>query len=186
MWKALIAIVTIIIVITISYLTYFWIFSKVVVYVAETGWEYLIYEEVLWDYNKTYEITDKIYYSLLNEDKIETYKWFWIFYDNPKDIESENLRSDAWCIIENKDIDKLEDLEEKYLIKQFSKSQYIIAEFPIKWFFSYTMWIIKVHPKLEEFAIENKLDPNSPVMEIYDIPNNKIIYRKEIILKDEK
>jgi hypothetical protein len=38
--------------------------------------------------------------------------------------------------------------------------------------------LIKVYPALNKFALENGLSDDSAVMEIYDIPNKKIIYQK--------
>jgi hypothetical protein len=34
--------------------------------------------------------------------------------------------------LEQKDLDKIQDLEKKYTIKQLPTKQYIVAEFPIK------------------------------------------------------
>jgi hypothetical protein len=34
--------------------------------------------------------------------------------------------------LEQKDLDKIQDLEEKYSVRQLSAKQYITAEFPIK------------------------------------------------------
>ena len=42
--------------------------------------------------------------------------------------------------------------------------------------------IMKVYPALDKYLKEHKYS-DSPIMEIYDVPNKKIIYRKEIIEK---
>jgi len=40
---------------------------------------------------------------------------------------------------------------------------------------------MKVYPALNKFAKQNGFNEESAVMEIYDVPNKKILYRKEII-----
>jgi hypothetical protein len=40
---------------------------------------------------------------------------------------------------------------------------------------------MKVYPVLNNFVKLNGFKEDSFVMEIYDIPNNKILYRKELI-----
>ncbi|HEX3048356.1 MAG TPA: hypothetical protein VHY08_26650, partial [Bacillota bacterium] len=42
----------------------------------------------------------------------------------------------------------------------------------------------RMHPALNKFALENHFSDDSAVMEIYDIPNKRIIYRKAIIEKN--
>ena len=156
-------------------------FNKINILVAKTGGEVLIYEEIQGEYNQSAAIMDKIYFALLNEDKIETFKGFGIYYDNPQKVEKSKLRSEAGCILENKDIDKLPILENKYAIRTFLEKEYIITEFPYKGKPSIFLGIMKVYPALNNFVKLNGFKEDSFVMEIYDIPNNKILYRKELI-----
>ena len=125
---------------------------------------------------------DKIYNSLLNEDKIETFKGFGVYYDNPQKVEKSELRSEAGCILEKTDIDKLPNLEKKYTVRTFPEKEYIITEFPYKGKISIFFSIMKVYPALNKFAKQNGYNEESSVMEIYDIPNKKILYRKELII----
>jgi hypothetical protein len=39
---------------------------------------------------------------------------------------------------------------------------------------------IKIYPEFKKFALEKGYDANTPTMEIYNIPERKITYRKEI------
>ena len=39
---------------------------------------------------------------------------------------------------------------------------------------------MKVYPALNKFAKQNGFNEESAVMETYNIPNNKILYRKEL------
>jgi effector-binding domain-containing protein len=42
--------------------------------------------------------------------------------------------------------------------------------------------VIKVYPALMKYVKDNGYSEIGPIMEIYDMPNNKILYRKEAIL----
>ena len=42
------------------------------------------------------------------------------------------------------------------------------------------MGIMKVYPAMNRFVSENGFDEDGWVMEIYDMPGKKIVYRKEI------
>ena len=103
-------------------------FYKVNIQTVNTGGEILVYENVTGSYNQASKISNKVYYELLNNFKIETTKGFGIYYDNPKNVDQNKLRSEVGCIVEN----GFED---------------------------------------------------GPIMEIYDVSNKKIIYRKFLIKK---
>ena len=123
---------------------------------------------------------DKIYHSLLNDEKIVTYKGFGIYYDNPQKVEKAKLRSDIGCILEDKDSLKIAELSTKYNIKTCTQGKYIVAEFPYKAQISIIIGIMRVYPALAKHIQKNGYNENSPIMEIYDIPNKKIVYRMEI------
>jgi DNA gyrase inhibitor GyrI len=90
----------------ITFYAYYGGFDKLNVRIAEQGGETVVYEEFIGDYSKSGAAMDTVYYSLKNIDKIETFKGFGIYYDNPKTIERSKLRSEVGCIIENADIEK--------------------------------------------------------------------------------
>jgi len=123
---------------------------------------------------------DKVYYSLLNDYKIETFKGFGIYYDNPQKVEKSKLRSEIGCIIENKDLDKIKDLPSNFKIKVLPEKEYITTVFPFKGKMSIMVSLMKVYPALGKFAQKHELKGGA-VMEIYDMPNKKIYYRQEII-----
>ncbi|MFW6222251.1 MAG: hypothetical protein ACOC3T_01430, partial [Bacteroidota bacterium] len=58
---------------------------------------------------------------------------------------------------------------------------YIVAEFPFKGKLSIIFGIMKVYPSIEKFVKKKGYSNDGAVMEIYDVPNKKILYRKEII-----
>ena len=179
--KIILIVLAILIIALIAFYAYYGGFKKIHISISESGGEILIYEKIQGDYKQSGVIMDKIYNSLLNEDKIETFKGFGIYYDNPQKVEKSKLRSEAGCILEKKDIDKLPGLEKKYTTRTFSKKKYIITEFPYKGKVSIFFSIMKVYPALNKFAEQNGFNEESAVMEMYDVSNNKILYRKELI-----
>lgn len=161
-------------------LAYYGVFSQLNISLESCGGETVVYQNVIGDYRQTGVIMDKIYYSLLNDYNIETFKGYGKYFDNPKEVEKEQLRSEAGCIIETKDIEKLDSLPNDLNVKILPTDRYIVAEFPYKGKVSVVFSILKVYPSLNKFAINNSFDYNGAVAEIYDVPNKKISYRKDI------
>ena len=67
MHRVIIVFISIFLLVIVWYLGYYWLFSNSNIYVTKTWWEYMIYEELTWDYSKTTEITKKIILKLINE-----------------------------------------------------------------------------------------------------------------------
>ncbi|MCP4130413.1 MAG: hypothetical protein GY754_05480 [bacterium] len=165
----------------ISLYAYYGGFKKPTISISVAGGETLLYEEITGDYRQSGIVMDKIYYSLLNDNKIETFKGFGLYFDNPQKVEKSKLRSQAGCIIESKDAHHIPALKNSYSIRLFPEQKYITAEFPYKGKISVLLSIMKVYPALNEFAKLQGYKEESPVMEVYDIPNSRILYRKSII-----
>ncbi|WP_462319185.1 hypothetical protein, partial [Marinilabilia sp.] len=56
---------------------------------------------------------------------------------------------------------------------------YVVTEFPNKGKLSVMMGIFKVYPAISKYFKSEGLDEKGAVMEIYDVPNQTIIYRKD-------
>lgn len=161
---------------------YSWLggFKKIRFSLEEAGGEVLVYESHTGDYKNAGKVIDKMYYALLNEEKVECFRGFGIYYDNPQKVEKEKLRAEVGNILENPAPEVLTQLTPKYNIKTLDKQKYLVAEFPYKNQMSIIMGIMKVYPALNRCIRENNLSEEGFVMEIYDIPGEKIIYRKEL------
>lgn len=144
----------------------------------------LLYKKHVGDYKNVGLIMDKIYYDLKDNYHIETTKGFGLYYDNPQNVAKEECRSIVGCIIENKSINDLTNLKNKYGVKEYPASKSVIAEFPYKGKLSIFIGIFKVYPKLSTF-IEKQKYPKTPIMEIYDQPNKTIDYISSIELSKE-
>jgi len=178
--KVVLIVIVILVVLFIVIYAYYGGFKKVSFKVENQGGETIVYENVTGDYRQTAKVGDKVYYALLNDEKIETTKGIGIYYDNPKKIEKAKLRSEVGCIVENVDSETIARLAEKYQVKTLPQSDFIVAEFPFKGKLSVLFGIMKVYPALEKFSKERGY-VESMITEIYDVPNKKIIYRKEVI-----
>lgn len=160
----------------IGFLSFAGFFAKVEIQEKSQGPFVLVYEDHKGDYKGTAKIQDRIYHSLLNEHKIETKRGFGIYYDNPKTVPTSELRSIAGCILESSDLDKIEYLRQNnFKIRDLPATDYVYTEFPYTSSLSILGGIFVVYPKLEEYIKEKKL-PNNEIMEIYDVPNKKILY----------
>lgn len=179
---ALIVILSLIGILLVIY-SYFGGFSKIDIQISEQGGETLVYEEITGDYKQSAVVMDKIYNDLIEKEDIETYRGFGIYYDNPKVVEIDKLRAEAGCILETNQLKHIAKLEEKYKIKTLPVTNCITTEFPFRGKMSVLLGILRVYPSLQKFAQSNQLDNLGEVVEIYDMPNKKIIYRQ--LLKQE-
>ena len=172
-------IITAILVIAVAIYTYLGGFSNLNIRTENIGGEAVVYKEITGNYNNLTPVTDEIYYYLLNELNIETYKGFGIFYDNPQQVEKDKLRADAGCIIEAKDIDCLKSIDSKYKFKTLPIEKSVVAELPYRGNISILFGFIKVFPAIDKYRKEHNLN-DGPLMSIADVPNKKIIYRKVV------
>lgn len=155
-------------------------FKRIVVQTAVQGGEFVVYDTIVGDYRQSGMVMDQIYYALLNDHKVETFKGYGQYFDNPKTTEKSILRSEAGCIIEAKDVDKVRDLDQ-FKSKYLPERNAMIAEFPYKGKLSVLFSIMKVYPALNKYAKSKGFNDAGPVIEIYDIPKKKIFYRQALV-----
>lgn len=176
--KILLVIIVFILISITCFYAFYGGFKEIKPIIKTTGGEFLVYEKVIGDYKQSGPVSDKVYYDLLNKLNITTYKGFGIFYDNPKDVPKKDLKSDVGCILEKEDYDKIDKIKKLYKVKEFPKKQYLTAEFPYRNPFSSLIGLVKVYPKLNKPALNLNPENDGAIMEIWDIPNKQIIYRK--------
>ncbi len=153
-------------------LTYFGMFYDVKITEENKGPYYLVYKEHKGDYSKVGPVMDEIYYDLKNKRNIFSSKGFGLYYDNPRDVEKENLRSIVGCVVP---LAKLEGLEGDYKVAEFPASKAVISSFPYKGKLSFIMGVIKVYPLLSKYIEEKhsvKDKKEFAIMELYDMENS--------------
>jgi len=178
--KIVVAIIAVICAVILIGLAYYGMFSNIMFKISKQGGETFVYEEMKGDYSQTPHLMDKIYYSLLDSEKITATKGCGIYYDDPNKVEKNKLYSEVGCIVENIDNAKLNELKQKYKVKVIPVEQCISTEFPYKGQLSVLVGLMKIYPAMNRFIEENQYSNTGAVTEIYDMPNNKIIYRKTL------
>lgn len=169
--------IIVLIIVALLFGSYYGGFYNIKMRTERVGGEMIVYKMVTGGYKQTSSVTNEVYDYLFNEFKIETCKGIGIFYDNPKNVRKEDLRSGIGCIIEPEDLNKLDTTHCKYEIKQLPYSQSVVTEFPYRGVLLIFIGLSRVYPKPDKYAKMHNL-PDTPVVEIYDIPNKQIIYRK--------
>lgn len=169
-------IVAIVAVAGVAFLAAAGLFAKVRPEVAKTGVLTFVYEPFVGPYAKTKEPMDRLYYGLLNEEKIETYKGIGIYFDDPGNTPQDRCRSIVGDVLEPGDLGKADALRAKgYRVAEIPAGERMTAEFPFSSPLSIMLGIMKVYPALG--AAANKAAFTSGAMvEIYDVPAKKIRY----------
>lgn len=180
--KIVLTILVVVIVLIVVVYAYYGGFTSVKFEIKEQGGEVLVYEHVVGDYSQAGEVSDRVYQTLLHEENIATTKGFGIFLDDPKSVEKSKLRSEIGCIVDAADEALVARLSEKYNVKVFPKAKYASTEFPMKGKLSIFVGIMKVYPVLDKFCKEHNISGGA-VMEIYDVPNKKTIYRDTKVIE---
>lgn len=136
---------------------------------------WLAYKVHKGDYRLSGKVMDEVYNSLLNEHQIETTKGFGLYFDNPQEVATDQLRSVVGCIIENEQQALQLSLNSDLTVAQLPASKAIQATFPYRGEPSVALGIFKVYPVLMTEIYQQKYDMK-PIMEIYDHPNKVIEY----------
>lgn len=139
----------------------------------------LVYQENTGPYEKVGPVIGKVCGDLKN-DGIETRLSFGLYYDDPKKVKKENLRSEVGAILDAQYYDRIKDLQSKYKIKQLKKRKSLYTEFPLKSNLSYMIGAMKAYSAMEGYCKGKNIDmakiKNGFGLEIYDMVNKKIIY----------
>ncbi len=154
-------------------------FSTVTVTEEKIGPFTLVYQDMKGDYAKTGAVMDKLYASLAG-DKVFPTKGFGIYYDNPKMVKKDDLRSKVGCIIEGKDVAAVKKLKKKYTTMKLDKKDAMVVRFPIKNKASFIIGIMKAYPALTAYA-KDKGYGFVESMEIYDMTNKVTLYTMNIV-----
>ncbi len=168
-------VILVIIIFIATYLVYHGLFIGPKFTEEKRGPYYMVCEKHIGDYSKTAKVMDRIYFSLLNNEKIISTRGFGLYYDNPSEVDKKNLRSIVGCLLDGQYKDRIDQLKKKYRIEEFPASWCLATAFPYRSELSILMGVIKVYPKLNRI-MEKKEYPQVPIMEIYDPNNGRIDY----------
>ncbi len=146
------------------------LFYKVQVKEDVTGPFTVVYTEHKGDYAKAVREGNTVYQVLVAEYGITPVKGFGIYYDDPKKVPKEKLRSEIGCIIEPSDYGKTKIIT-KFKVRTLEAKKSLVAYHPFTNPFSVILGMSKVYP---EFA--KKPGSYNYSMEIYDISSKTAVY----------
>lgn len=176
-WVIIPVLIVVFLLALVLYYAYLGGFSRIEIRVSEEGGEKIVFEDLIGDYKQTGEVMKRVYQRLQDENILTT-KGIGIYYDNPKEVEKDKLRSEIGEILQDGLTDEqMEELDKTFRIKTLPKGNYITVEFPFKGFSSIYVGIRKVYPMMFAYATENEIVLDPPSMEIYDMERKVIIYR---------
>ncbi|MCU0848407.1 MAG: GyrI-like domain-containing protein [Spirochaetes bacterium] len=157
-----------------AYAVYSGLFTGVVITEKSIGPLKLVYEEHVGDYRESGRIQNTVYRELASAG-IMTKKGFGIYYDDPKTVPAEKLRSRVGCVLESEDYGKIPVPGKKFKIMDLPEKKCVYAEFPHRTWLSILFGISRVYPAMSEY-VRAKGYRFSEVIEIYDVPMKKIEY----------
>ncbi len=181
--KKILIIVLVVITVPLSFATYMGVFNSLVVSEVQKGPYYLVYKKNKGAYEDLGPLFESMHKFAEDQD-IADVRMFGIYYDDPKKVEKNSLRSEVGVILKDKGTfghfrKKL--IRESVLFKRLKKQSYAITEFPFRNMLSIFIGIGKAYPALEEYMKAKKGHDagNLPIqdsfaMEIYQ--RDKIIY----------
>ena len=178
-FKLIALIVTILLFIIFWIAVYYGAFTKLNVEETTLPSYTIVVKKMQGAYKQSPKAMNEVYYYLLNELDIETYKGIGIYYDNPQTTPDSQLQREAGSIIEEKDIEKLINLE-WYEVKTLEQKETMLITYPYKGMLSTIISLMRVYPKLNEYAQSHNYI-GGPTIEISDIPGKTIYYYQEIL-----
>ena len=155
-------------------LAYYGLFTRIEIRETEMGPYFIAYEKYQGEYQKIGPVFSKLYYRLMN-DNLDSKQGLGIYFDNPKIVEKNKLRSIAACIVDAGNPKNKTVLEKKYLTGIIPQSLCAVAEFPYRGNLSVVFGVMKVYPKLNAW-LKEKQYPDMPLLELYDQQAGKIYY----------
>lgn len=169
-----ISILAIVILLTLGFLAYMGLFSKVTVTEREIGPYTFTYEEFVGDYAKTGPVFKEIHETLL-ENGVDTTNGLGIYYDDPQVVLKDDLNSKVGSIVTEEQAFQIDGRGLRYKIMTVDKFDAITVEFPLKNIMSIIIGVQKAYPALSEYMEENGYK-SAPAYEIYDYDKGVIIY----------
>ncbi|MBN1621779.1 MAG: hypothetical protein JW871_04230 [Endomicrobiales bacterium] len=163
----------------ISFLFYMGVFSTPEVTEMETGPYTIVYEEFIGDYKKSGQVFERVG-KAMEKEGIKTTRGFGIYFDDPKMVPADKLRSHCGLVIEGDNLKMVPELKKKYNIQVIDKSNRIVIEFPIKNMLSYVIGPMKCYPAFSEYSKEKGYKVDSPGYELYDMQSKKILFMMDI------
>ena len=182
--KKILTILVVLVLLILWLWVYFGFFSEIKFEDKQT-WPYdIIYKIHTWDYTKLSEVFTEIDW-LLFKNWVESIQGIGVYFSDPKTVIKENMVSVLWFVtsgMTQEQFDNLKLLDSNLRHSVLNITDSVVTSFPYKNNVSLMIWPMVMYPKIDNYMIQNNMKP-VPIMEIYDIQENKKIYF--IVVKDE-
>lgn len=165
--KTLIIIVLVLVAGLAGFLIYSGALHSVKIEEREIGPYTLLYKDQRGPYQQTGKSIQEIC-TALKAYNITPDRGFGIFYDDPKTVKREDLRSEAGIILNLNDAPKIEPLKAHYKLREYPRQRSMVAEFPFRNRLSILIGVFRVYPAMVKYANE-KGYPMNASLEIYDL-----------------
>lgn len=156
-------------------LAYSGMFRKVEVVEQDIEAMTIVYKEHRGQYYEVGPTMDEVYDGLM-EMGIETYKGVGIYYGDPDEVAPEDLHSDVGSILEEGDLDKVEQIKEKFSVTEIPAQKALVVKFPMNTMLSYMIAPMRVYPAFSEYLEARGIPEPETGIEIYDVPNKESLY----------
>ena len=174
--KIFLIVLAVLLALLIGVIAYFGAFAKVTVTEKTIPAMTIVYAKHIGDYSKIKPVMDSVYFALLKKEKIAAGRGFGLYYDSPRDVVKEKLRSLGGCILDAKDEQKADPLRQKgYKVAVLPQTKALYAQFPFKGPLSIIIGVFKVYPAMMKYQSGKNITP-CPVMEIYNTTRKEIEY----------
>jgi len=165
--------------ILIWFYAYIWWFHKLVAFEVVMWPHTIAYVDHTGDYKLIGDKMEELY-AVLSWELISTDMGIWIYFDDPKLVAADKLRSEWWVVIDSEDLSKLDRHSNNYKIKILEKTDYAVITFPFRNKLSYIIGMMRVYPVLWDYLVENNYLEEWPAIEMYDMEHNLIYYMVEV------
>jgi hypothetical protein len=172
--KNLLWLITLIAVIVVALFAYLGAFSEVLVTESRFGPHYFVYESFTGDYSRTGPIFDRVNKALSGAG-LKTSKGLGIYYDDPKQVPKNQLRSDCGSLFATDPSEKIVKLKSNLKIRRLPSTRAAMVAFPLRNKLSFFIGPSKAYPVLNAYLKEKKLEVKN-FMELYDMAAKKIYY----------
>lgn len=145
---------------------------------------WIIYETHIGDYKNSDTVLEYVEGSLYMEPAVLTDQTFMLYFDDPDEVESKNLRSVMGVILDYASPELLNYLGKRYKVARLPPCKNISVVFPYINFVSKIIGKRRSHPVLKKYLKENLLE-GLPILEVYDSTDKTITYSSPLSLSPE-
>ncbi|MBI3772546.1 MAG: GyrI-like domain-containing protein [Gammaproteobacteria bacterium] len=183
-FKVTVIVISVVFITLLLVLSRYGLFASVSVSEKVVGPYLLIYKKHIGDYKNVGTVINELCSDLKNNYSLAPTKGFGLYYDDPRQVDKAQLRSIVGCVVEGKTREELSKVSSKYGVREYPSSNSVVAEFPYKGMISIFIGIMKVYPALGAYIKEHRYN-QTPIMELYDMQNERIEYISSMNLPKE-